>query len=116
VITECGMKYFAKFIPWFVRPKKKYSGLCWKHDLGIFFTQLLKNKRVQWHVNCRCSCIFCRQCNHGKNPLNGSCHQGSCTRCEKEECPIEWDESKQGNHFFQLNFTFISNFLSVIDK
>jgi hypothetical protein len=99
VVNNCGINYFAKFIPWFVRVKKKYSGLCWKHDLGKYYTSLLRTKRVKWHLHCDCTCVFCRQCDHGKKPLSGNCHEGSCKRCEFEECPIEWDENKQGKIF-----------------
>jgi len=46
-VKECGINYFAKFIPWFVRTKPKYTGLCWRHDLGKFFTDLLCKRSVR---------------------------------------------------------------------
>lgn len=95
-VKECGISYFAKFIPWFVRFKHKYSGLCWKHDLGRYYTNLLQQKRIRWHQNCTCVCNFCIHCNHGKSSLNGNCHEGSCSRCINVECPIDWDDTKQG--------------------
>ena len=66
IVANCSVKYFAKFIPWFVRSKPKYSGLCWKHDLGLFFSNLLKSRRLIWHQDCECDCIFCVQCDHGR--------------------------------------------------
>ena len=56
LVANCKVKYFAKFIPWYVRNKPNYSGLCWKHDLGIFFSTLLKTRRTQWHLDCECDC------------------------------------------------------------
>lgn len=98
VVSDCSTYYFAKFIPWFVRKKKNYSGLCWKHDLGIFFSTLLKKRRKIWHQNCTCNCIFCTLCQHGKNPVDGNCHDNSCKQCIVVECPVEWDDNIQGNN------------------
>ena len=96
IVANCKVKYFAKFIPWYVRNKPNYSGLCWKHDLGIFFSTLLKTRRTQWHLDCECDCTFCFDCDHGKNPDEGQCHYGTCKRCMNSECPIEYTEDEQG--------------------
>ena len=96
IVANCKVKYFAKFIPWYVRNKPNYSGLCWKHDLGIFFSTLLKTRRTQWHLDCECDCTFCIDCDHGKNPDEGQCHYGTCKRCMDSECPIEYTEDEQG--------------------
>ena len=97
-VKECGINYFAKFIPWFVRTKPKYTGLCWRHDLGKFFTDLLCKRRIRWHQNCTCLCLFCTTCNHGKNPEKGNCHAGTCIYCIDIECPIEWDDTIEGKN------------------
>ena len=63
--------------------------------MGLYFVNLLKNTRRIWHQNCTCLCIFCRVCQHGKYPTGDresvSCHDGSCTRCATDECPLEWN-------------------------
>lgn len=66
--------YFAKFIPWYVRSRINYSGLCCKHDVGIFFTQLFTETRKKWYIkkhfcnnqtkyDCdqqyKCKCAYC---------------------------------------------------------
>lgn len=104
-----SIEYFKKFKPWFVRPKKYYSGLCDKHDIGFFWENSNKAIRLPWHGDCNCEspnygncqcykrcecdCNFCVQCEHGDNPegRNGDCWKGTCTRCNTVECPIEWD-------------------------
>ena len=96
IVANCKVKYFAKFIPWYVRQKPNYSGLCWKHDVGIFFANLLKTRRTRWHLDCECDCIFCAECDHGKNPDQGECHYGTCKRCMSSECPIEYNDDEQG--------------------
>ena len=41
--------YFRKLIPWFVRKRINYSGLCIKHDIGIYYSKLLEKHRKDWH-------------------------------------------------------------------
>ena len=107
IVAGCKIKYFAKFIPWYVRNKPKYSGLCWKHDVGLFFGKLLKTKRLRWHQDCECECTFCAECAHGKNPDGeGDCHFATCTRCSGSECPIEYDEEVQGKLDLNQNGIF----------
>src|ERR1019366_5022884 len=37
--------------------------------------------------------------NHGQTPVGTrpkvSCHDGSCTRCKHDECPLEWTKDEQ---------------------
>jgi hypothetical protein len=112
VVKGCKIGYFSKLIPWFVRKRIKYSGLCIKHNIGLFFTNLLKNTRKKWHIlehtcitkrqckcieNCKCYCLFCLICKHGSQPtgdFGASCHDGSCTMCQKSECPLEWSKTE----------------------
>ena len=105
IVANCKIKYFTKFIPWYVRNKPNYSGLCWKHDLGIFFSTLLKTRRTQWHLDCECDCTFCVVCDHGKNPDGGQCHYGTCKRCMNSECPIEFTEDEQGKRKRKFKWT-----------
>src|SRR5690606_37995345 len=71
-------------------------GLCPYHDIGIYYTKLIKKFRTKWHINCQCKCKFCQDCNHGKNPTEGQdCHDASCNRCSSDNCPLEWDENAQ---------------------
>jgi hypothetical protein len=95
---KCSISYFAKFTPWYVRQKPKYSGLCWKHDMGKFYTKLLQTKRIGWHLDCDCDCVYCIDCDHGKKPLDGNCHEGSCKRCKEIECSVEWDNDIPGKY------------------
>ena len=87
-----------KNIPFYVKKKKNYTGLCPQHDKGIHFSNELKRLRKIWHVD-GCDCAFCSGCQHGANPSGNrqgvSCHSGSCTRCKDSKCPLEWDKNKE---------------------
>jgi hypothetical protein len=86
-------------IPFYVKLKKHYTGLCPYHDKGIHFSAELKRLRKIWHVEkCQCPCTFCKVCKHGENPIGerswNSCHDGSCDRCRPVMCPLEWSKEK----------------------
>ena len=103
--------YFRKLIPWFVRKRINYSGLCVKHDMGIYYTKLLEKHRKDWHnynhtcMNrshckcksmCQCKCVFCRICHHGStSSIGGNCFDNSCTNCINDECPLEFTENEE---------------------
>src|SRR3990172_1594253 len=65
---DISYSFFIKQIPWYVRKKRHYSGLCAHCNLGIHFGELLKKARISWHEKCKCRCVFCKKCEHGKNP------------------------------------------------
>jgi len=104
---ECGRTYFISLIPWYVRKKHFYSGLCFHHELGRYFTNALRKARKIWHESCNCDCIYCTECQHGTMPQgNGSCVDGSCTRCQNVECPVEWsptEEIEWKEHYYTQN-------------
>jgi hypothetical protein len=103
--------YFRKLIPWFVRKRINYSGLCIKHDMGLYYINLLTKQRKNWHTYqhtcnnqltcncqsiCTCSCKFCAKCKHGSTSSNnGNCFDNSCTNCCDDECPLEFTERKK---------------------
>lgn len=103
--------YFRKLIPWFVRKRINYSGLCIKHDMGLYYMSLLVKYRKDWHCyhhtcinklhckcqpTCNCHCQFCTICYHGLIPsIGGNCFDNTCLNCCNDECPIEFTEQKK---------------------
>jgi hypothetical protein len=67
--------YFFSLIPWYVRMKPLYSGLCPHHHAGNFFVDLYKMHVNIWHRDCQCSCIYCTTCQHGANPLGDGIYE-----------------------------------------
>jgi hypothetical protein len=105
-----GRNYFISMVPWYVKKKPYYSGLCHHHELGKYYSDLLTKARKIWHKNCTCECKFCKQCKHGTlstGPrLKPSCHNGSCTNCVADECPMEWKDDVQlewKEHYYERN-------------
>jgi hypothetical protein len=80
---------FYNQIPWYVHAKPQRSGLCIYHDRAFRIQQILKNFRLQWHLQCKCICIFCRLdgCNHGNK--SSDCLEGNCDQCSLGCCPLE---------------------------
>lgn len=109
--NEFKIGYFRKLIPWFVRKRINYSGLCIKHDMGLYYIKLLVQYRKDWHINhhtcvnrlyckckstCNCQCQFCTTCDHGSTPSIGrNCFDNTCSNCCYDECPLEFTELKQ---------------------
>ena len=75
-----------------------------QQSLWKFYTDLLRKKRNIWHKNCGCTCNFCFECDHGSNPIDGNCHEGSCKRCENVECSVEWNNEIIGKFFCSFIF------------
>ena len=123
--------YFRKLIPWFVRKRINYSGLCVKHDMGIYYSKLLEKHRKDWHFyehtcnnnskckcksTCNCKCIFCNICHHGtKSSINGNCYDNSCTNCCNDECPMEFTENKDIT-WIERSYETIDGRLQPIDN
>jgi hypothetical protein len=123
--------YFRKLIPWFVRKRINYSGLCVKHDMGIYYSKLLEKHRKDWHFyehtcnnnskckcksTCNCKCIFCNICHHGTKPsINGNCYDNSCINCCNDECPMEFTEDKDIT-WIERSYDTIDGRLQPIDN
>ena len=107
-----------------MRKRINYSGLCVKHDMGIYYTKLLQKHRKDWHFYqhtctnrlhckcksmCTCQCIFCNVCHHGSTPsINGNCYDNTCTNCCFDECPLEFTENE--------DLTWIERSYEIVDS
>lgn len=90
-----SFKYFYDCIPDFVKMRKKMDGLCPIHHSGMSWENEIAQHRLKWHKNCACkSCVFCKPaphgCDHGRNPLGGSCTRFTCVRCKHKRCFVDW--------------------------
>lgn len=93
-----SFNYFYDCIPDFVKMRKKMDGLCPIHHSGMSWENEIARHRLKWHKNCACkTCVFCKPaphgCDHGRNPLGGSCTRFTCLRCRNKRCFIDWADN-----------------------